>query len=72
MLPPILAQIHQDLKAKGSEKRTRNQNALLAELEKLNAALNESTLHKSIRDSLSETRIVGGADASCPTCGRAF
>jgi hypothetical protein len=70
MLPPTLAKLRRRLTEKGHQKRTGSEDALLAELEKVDKALNERILEKSIRDSLNETRIVGGPD-TCPCCGRA-
>lgn len=67
MLPPMLAEIKENLAAKPFAKRTNREDELLAELQELDRLLTDSTLRKSSK--FSESRIVSGPSGTCSCCG---
>ena len=67
MLPPMLAEIKDNLTAKAYTQRSGREDGLLAELEELDRILEDSTLRKSTK--FSESRIVSGPRGTCSCCG---
>jgi hypothetical protein len=69
MLPPMLAEIKEKLDAKGYSQRSSREDALLAELNKLDALFEQDgTARKSAN--FQESRIVGGPSGTCSCCGK--
>lgn len=69
MLPPMLAEIKEKLDTKGYAKRSQREDALLEELNKIDALFEQDPrVRKSAN--FQESRIVGGPSGTCSCCGR--
>jgi hypothetical protein len=69
MLPPMLEEIRQRLTAKGYERRSQGEDALLDELTSLDEVFErDPTVRKNA--GFRESRIVGGPSGTCSCCGR--
>jgi hypothetical protein len=72
MLPPNLAKLKEVLIAKTVQKRTSGEDAILAELEAIDADAKISETLRAKDTSPRKYAVYDGPSGSCPCCGRAI